>query len=196
MYQGPSITLDEERPEYHRVIVWYDPKSNQILVRSTGQQRSSRLLSMKSANGLVLLPRAESRTHTNAGDRLAVLLLKSLPTIPSHLSMHPMAASLDSSSLKASSPESTPIKPAEPVNQDSQSTNPQSPVYESFDSLLKTQSPSQSPQPNNYAPVAPGAKGAEWRTIKVGILTISDRVRFLMFETIAADELASHRILQ
>lgn len=52
-----DLKLDSERPEYHRVIVQYDLKEGCYIAHSTGNQLSSRLLSMISSNGLVLLPR-------------------------------------------------------------------------------------------------------------------------------------------
>jgi gephyrin len=74
-----SIVLDP-RPEYHRVKVnWSrDDASGSLLpyVTSTGGQRSSRLLSMKGANGLLVLPpKSSERTFINVGETVKVMLL-------------------------------------------------------------------------------------------------------------------------
>ena len=57
--ESKAIPLDEERPEYHRVRVVYDKSANGgrggYTAYSTGNQRSSRLLSMRQANALVCL---------------------------------------------------------------------------------------------------------------------------------------------
>jgi molybdopterin biosynthesis enzyme len=70
---GFPIELDRERPEYHRVILtWHGPIANKggdcfasenghFLAESTGGQRSSRLLSMRSAAGLLELPQGRTR---------------------------------------------------------------------------------------------------------------------------------------
>jgi gephyrin len=52
--------LDQERPEYHRVaLTWEAAKSGSggcFVAASTGMQRSSRLLSLRSATGLLCMP--------------------------------------------------------------------------------------------------------------------------------------------
>jgi gephyrin len=52
------IKLDQERPEYHRVtLAWRAVGTGGYFVaRSTGFQRSSRLLSVRSTTGLLELP--------------------------------------------------------------------------------------------------------------------------------------------
>ncbi|KAK3599643.1 hypothetical protein CHS0354_029103 [Potamilus streckersoni] len=50
-----TIKLDP-RPEYHRVVLTWSPDSPIPVASSTGNQISSRLLSMCSANGLLMLP--------------------------------------------------------------------------------------------------------------------------------------------
>ena len=58
--EGASLQLDPERPEYHRAILRVDAAVEKgvgvVYARSTGMQRSSRLLSMKAANALLVLP--------------------------------------------------------------------------------------------------------------------------------------------
>eukprot|EP01059_Diplonema_ambulator_P032809 TRINITY_DN6612_c0_g2_i3.p1 TRINITY_DN6612_c0_g2~~TRINITY_DN6612_c0_g2_i3.p1 ORF type:complete len:160 (+),score=37.31 TRINITY_DN6612_c0_g2_i3:167-646(+) len=51
-----TVKLDPERPEYHRVTLAYNLLTNSFDAISTGRQISSRLLSMRSANGLLCLP--------------------------------------------------------------------------------------------------------------------------------------------
>ena len=58
-----SIALDPQRPEFQRVhieVTHPSPTETEFVGYSTGQQRSSQLLSMKSANGLIQLPSGES----------------------------------------------------------------------------------------------------------------------------------------
>jgi len=54
-----KLKLDPERPEYHRATIEYDIKKQCLTAASTGIQASSRLASMKSANGLLVLPQKE-----------------------------------------------------------------------------------------------------------------------------------------
>lgn len=53
------IVLDPQRPEYHRCTLTWSEEQQCYLAESTGRQISSRLLSMVSANGFLLIPRAE-----------------------------------------------------------------------------------------------------------------------------------------
>ena len=53
---GHDMKLDKERPEYHRVTTAFDSKTGKTVVFSTGVQRSSRLMSLRDAEGLVVLP--------------------------------------------------------------------------------------------------------------------------------------------
>jgi gephyrin len=53
------LPLDAYRPEYHRAIVAWDDEVGGLAARSTGNQASSRLLSMRSANALLKLPQGE-----------------------------------------------------------------------------------------------------------------------------------------
>ena len=56
-----DLALDADRPEYHRATLHWDAALNDgrggFLAHSTGRQASSRLLSMRSANALLELPR-------------------------------------------------------------------------------------------------------------------------------------------
>ena len=50
-----SLKRDPVRPEYHRCIIQYNTDTNEYIALSTGNQLSSRLMSLKSANGLLLI---------------------------------------------------------------------------------------------------------------------------------------------
>jgi molybdopterin molybdotransferase len=73
-----DMKLDKERPEYHRVILTSDGNSNMLMASSTGVQRSSRLMSLRDAQGLLVLPQGVlgKRMLAKAGDEFTVLLLK------------------------------------------------------------------------------------------------------------------------
>ncbi|RMZ87926.1 hypothetical protein DV736_g4855, partial [Chaetothyriales sp. CBS 134916] len=51
-----KIKCNPARVEYHRVVVGVDEKDGTLIARSTGMQRSSRVGSLTSANGLLILP--------------------------------------------------------------------------------------------------------------------------------------------
>lgn len=51
-----AIKLDMERVEYHRAILQVKGDNKGVYAKSTGMQRSSRLLSMKAAGALLVLP--------------------------------------------------------------------------------------------------------------------------------------------
>ncbi|CDW71322.1 molybdopterin biosynthesis [Stylonychia lemnae] len=53
-----NVKLDKERPEYHRAVAVQDQLSGKIYAFSTGSQLSSRLISARNANCLVILPKA------------------------------------------------------------------------------------------------------------------------------------------
>jgi gephyrin len=53
------LPLDAYRPEYHRATARWDAAANGFVASSTGNQASSRLLSMRSANVLLELPQGE-----------------------------------------------------------------------------------------------------------------------------------------
>jgi len=53
-----DLKLDP-RPEYHRCVLKWSPGADMPTATSTGNQISSRLLSMANANGLILLPSAD-----------------------------------------------------------------------------------------------------------------------------------------
>lgn len=54
-----DITCDPERPEYHRCILSWE--NNTYVATSTGRQISSRLMSMRTANALALIPQQSGK---------------------------------------------------------------------------------------------------------------------------------------
>ncbi|KAG0165198.1 hypothetical protein DFQ30_008843 [Apophysomyces sp. BC1015] len=75
-----GIRLDS-RPEYHRVRV--SISSNGFVAESTGNQQSSRLLSLLAANGLLQLPpKSEDQKELKKGDTVQCILIGSVnPTV-------------------------------------------------------------------------------------------------------------------
>lgn len=86
-----DVKLDVERPEYHRVVLKHltpqlvsamskhdqqDDEKVQYEAHSTGIQQSSRLMSMRDAHGLLLLPQATpTKPKALAGERYTAILL-------------------------------------------------------------------------------------------------------------------------
>lgn len=74
---GQPLRLDPYRPEYHRAIIRWEPSLHGgyggFLADSTGNQASSRLLSMRSANALLELPQGEGTLP--AGTIVTALLI-------------------------------------------------------------------------------------------------------------------------
>jgi hypothetical protein len=118
-----QITLDPERPEYHR---------------------SSRLLSMRSANGLLFLPQGPGTVQP--GTILSALLVGPLPSPPSAVSIHKTAAFLDSPSAFL-------------------------------------------PSSNNSVANDNQEKG-DWKIIRTGLLTISDRASAGIYKDESGPEMA------
>ena len=65
------LELDPERPEYHRCVVKWG--TDGFIAESTGKQTSSRLLSMRGANALLLLP--QSAGTLPSGSTLKAMIL-------------------------------------------------------------------------------------------------------------------------
>lgn len=69
---GHDVRLDESRPEYHRASLrWQDGQG--YVATSTGRQASSRLLSARSANALLVLPTGQG--SLGGGSRVRAYLL-------------------------------------------------------------------------------------------------------------------------
>ena len=96
-----DIKLDQGRPEYRRVALQRVPcagneeQQYKYLATHTGAHRSSRVLSLRGADGLMLLPRGGpngcGRDVPKEGEEFPVLLLQPLsasPTTPFDDSMH------------------------------------------------------------------------------------------------------------
>ncbi len=66
-----EIPLPRDRREYHRAVAYW--RDGEIWARSTGSQKSSRLLSMAGANALLVLDPADGRL--SAGQRVMALLV-------------------------------------------------------------------------------------------------------------------------
>jgi gephyrin len=67
-----AIRLDSERPEYHRATIQWDQKQMKFIAKSTGGQISSRLLSCRHANALLVLP---TGTEIRSGDAVEAIVL-------------------------------------------------------------------------------------------------------------------------
>jgi len=65
--------LRRHRPEYHRAYLCWDDGLGALVAKSTGGQRSSRLLSMRSADALLQLPQASGCLPT--GSLVTALLI-------------------------------------------------------------------------------------------------------------------------
>jgi len=73
-----DIKLDAKRPEYHRVVLLKNISHNNETYQasSTGVQRSSRLMSLRDAQGLLLLPHVKGdKTIARQGEIYPVLLM-------------------------------------------------------------------------------------------------------------------------
>jgi gephyrin len=139
------IILDPERPEYHRVYLSYSSNPSDDCLysaESTGNQRSSRLLSMRSANGLLFLPQGPGTVEP--GTILTALLVGPLPSPPGAVSVHKSAAFLDSTSVQSSASSSA---------NDSRETG-------------------------------------DWKIIRTGLLTISDRASAGIYKDESGPEMA------
>ena len=78
---GKSVKLDVERPEYCRVQLTYrinNEGHGEYVALSTGVQRSSRLMSMSGADGLMVLPKGirGEKEFAEAEEEFLVLLLR------------------------------------------------------------------------------------------------------------------------
>ena len=73
-----DIKLDAKRPEYHRVVLMKsnDSSNGTYHASSTGVQRSSRLMSLRDAQGLLLLPHVKGdKTIARQGESYPVLII-------------------------------------------------------------------------------------------------------------------------
>ena len=82
-----SVTMDPERPEYHRCRLQWDSKAGCFVAYSTGVQRSSRLLSMHGANAMLAVPKGKGSIE--AGSFLPAMLIDQLNSPPPDEAYHP-----------------------------------------------------------------------------------------------------------
>ncbi len=68
-----ALPQDPARPEYHRATLRWDMAQHCFVVESTGNQSSSRLLSMRTANALLELPEGDGQLA--AGSLVTALLI-------------------------------------------------------------------------------------------------------------------------
>lgn len=162
-----AITLDPERPEYHRVSIFATGPSTssaagpstKLVAYSTGNQRSSRLLSMKTANGLLYLPQGPGKAVF--GQEYRALLISQLPVpILDQDSMHKLAAAEEAGAATAAA--------ASLVH-----------LPRSFTDKLQAKAAASSASigSSRCCPAHLSHADGAWKHIRVGILTISDRVR-------------------
>lgn len=185
---GSSIKLDPERPEYHRAILISNADgSGRVHAHSTGNQRSSRLLSMLSANALLFLPQGPGVIEV--GTSLQALLIRPLTAPPKVSSVHPKAALLDfadEEELTTGRANSAQAAKAGvvPVDTSTNTLTSFSTLHKSADyvSFPRSGSADDTPAeaaattaPTSTTETAPAVK-SDWRNIRVGLLTISDRV--------------------
>eukprot|EP01038_Epipyxis_sp_PR26KG_P013753 gene13753-18445_t len=150
-----DIILDPERPEYHRAYLHVNSETGVVYAESTGNQRSSRLLSMKSANALLFLPQGPG--VIKAGTDVVALLTRSLPSANYKQSVHYSAASLDF------------------ISSDNINNNKTGFQYQSFSTLISNPSQKITELSASISISNDNSKGFGWKTISVGLLTISDR---------------------
>lgn len=162
------LTLDPERPEYHRVSIFATGPSTsaatgpatKLVAYSTGNQRSSRLLSMKTANGLLFLPQGPGKAVF--GQEYRALLIGQLPVpLLDQDSMHKLAAATtDAAPSLSHLPRSFTDK-----------------LQAKATSGGSCSSSSSSSSSSKCCPAHLSHADGAWKHIRVGILTISDRVR-------------------
>ena len=183
---GSSIKLDPERPEYHRaILVANEDGSGSVHAYSTGNQRSSRLLSMLSANALLFLPQGPGVMEVGA--TVQALLIRPMTAAPNAHSVHPSAALLDfadEEELQRMKLTGQPALAAVPsIDRSTETLTSLTELqhksgYTSFPRTAATSDANESVKPVPVvAPQQEKEKGkGDWRDIRVGLLTISDRV--------------------
>lgn len=166
-----SFSKDPERPEYHRARIAYDDASNRLVALSTGSQSSSRLMSMRSASSLVIVPAGTGQIA--AGSSLpAHLISSSYLHIPVVNTLTSSSSSSSSTAMSVSVSSSTANKYADAGcscsnhHGDSHSHHPQQDA---------SKSSSHTPHSQTLANAKPSASVALFE-LQVAILTISDRV--------------------
>ena len=168
---GSSIHLDPERPEYHRAaLIPTTTKTGQnsslIHAYSTGNQRSSRLQSMLTANALLFLPQGPGVIEVGA--TLQALLIRPLVAATRGISIHPSAANLDYT---------------DDVEEDIDIHNYTPSTSAATTTTTPTTTTTTGSSDQQYVSFPRVAPVKDWRRISVGLLTISDRVRTSLINT-------------
>mmetsp|Transcript_17490 Transcript_17490/g.29317 ORF Transcript_17490/g.29317 Transcript_17490/m.29317 type:complete len:659 (-) Transcript_17490:150-2126(-) len=161
--------LDPGRPEYHRVTVWFNNAVQTFEACSTGFQRSSRLMSMRSANGLMLLPKGQGKVAV--GTVMSVLLTDPLPPPPPSDCIHPTASGVD------------PFADAAALSASLKASN---------DSSVASHTLTEKEKASGWH--ANGAPVIKKQVIRVGLLTISDRASQGVYEDNSGPEM--NKLLQ
>ena len=154
-----EYTLDNERPEYARGIIYYNSADCELQVVINGNQQSSRIRSAQNTNCLVYLPKATStKKEIKFNESVKCLLLN-----------------LGTNSLGS--------KSAEEVKELLQVLNLNTKMLKQDECLCSdVNSNSQNPSHNNFhknksgvVGISPECKRIESRIFTVGLITISDR---------------------
>jgi len=180
---GSPIRLDPERPEYHRAVLC--PGENGVLAMSTGFQRSSRLVSMLQANALLFLPRGPGSIPVGAS--LQALVIGPLDFAPRGQSVHTSAALLDYEDEEGAGGMEGVVSPDAVISLSSLGAG----QYESF--------PAGGGAGKLTASMVEAAAGgaavlADWRCIRVGLLSVSDRASQGVYADLSGPEMS--RMLQ
>lgn len=180
--QDLSLRQDPERPEYHRCIVVYQIDTSagaggttegELVAYSTGSQKSSRVLSLQSANALLKIPAGEG--VLTRGHKCSAILL-SLPA-----SVYIDAAAAANAPMPATPHESgcsccrnsnmqSYYKQVLPNNGKSTGVNSSLPTTAAPNMPMPAQASSAVPQPHTG-----NAPKTSKLPVRVGILTVSDR---------------------
>jgi len=180
-----GLPLDPVRREYHRAsLCWSDDahgcsggvsgSGGAFYATSTGQQRSSRLLSMVSASALLCLPRAvNGRRSLPAGTLVPALLLdRHVVPPPSVLLPHTcLLGELDGSTTSTStSTSTTSVEEEKKDEEDGEEMEPTCPCCRAA---------GRSPQKKTSGKPPPPLSGGLFHNggdpVKIGVLTVSDR---------------------
>lgn len=148
---------------------------------------------MKDSNALLCLPKGSGVMC--AGQEVTVLMTRPL-TVPSESSLcfHQSAASLDFpriqsvNTVKCESINTINASTSQSVDSSihtSAAVDVKAVVYESFESLLSNNDVKSITESSNEV-LVDNMKGKDWRTIRVGVLTISDRVSYSYYRLISS----------
>jgi gephyrin len=183
---GGALRLDPERAEYHRGVLQVHAGTGAVTVRSTGNQRSSRLLSMRASNCLICLPQGPGTVAEGA--QVTALLTSSAvhsvlpPPQDGKLNAHRQAALLDEtdSSAALAGVEADGITSLQSLGDL---------VSPKLESLAPATAAAASPAAAAAAAAA-AATGNGKIPMRVGLLTISDRASAGTYADASGPEMA------